>query len=159
MNKCKHKIWMFPLRIFESEGAPGWLSRLSVWLRLRSWSHGSWVQAPHRALCWQLRAGSLLRILCLPLSLPLPAHALFLSLKKKQTFKILKKWRKPFTETFCDAASFQTFQILHLIVQSWVQHVHSWMSYGKREHNVTACSGQASEQESEMDVHDVQWDS
>ena len=35
---------------------PGWLSWLSVWLRLRSWSHNSWVRAPRRALCWQLRA-------------------------------------------------------------------------------------------------------
>ena len=50
-------------------GASGWLSRLSVQLRLRSWSHGSWVCALGWALCWQLRAWSLLRILCLPLSL------------------------------------------------------------------------------------------
>ena len=53
-------------------GVPGWLSRLSVRLRLRSWSHGPWVRAPRRALCWQLRAWSLFQILCLPLSLPLP---------------------------------------------------------------------------------------
>ena len=32
-------------------GAPGWLSWLSIRLRLRSRSHGSWVQAPHGALC------------------------------------------------------------------------------------------------------------
>ena len=38
----------------------------------RSWSHGSWVQDLHRALWWQLRAWSLLQILCLPLSLSLP---------------------------------------------------------------------------------------
>ena len=56
-------------------GAPGRLSQLGVRLRLRSWSHGSWVRAPRRALCWQLGAWSLLRILCLPLSLPLP-HSL-----------------------------------------------------------------------------------
>ena len=56
----------------ELPGAPGWLSRLSVRLRLRSWSHGLWVRTPHRALCWQLRAWSLFRILCLPLSLTLP---------------------------------------------------------------------------------------
>ena len=31
-------------------GTPGWLSWLSIWHRLRSWSHGSWVQA----LCWAL---------------------------------------------------------------------------------------------------------
>ena len=30
-------------------GAPGWLSTLSVWLQLRSWSHGLWVQAPASA--------------------------------------------------------------------------------------------------------------
>ena len=53
-------------------GTPGWLSQLSVWLWLRSWSHGSWVQAPCWALCRHLRAWSLLQILCLPLSLTLP---------------------------------------------------------------------------------------
>ena len=41
------------------KGAPGWLSRLSVRLQLRSWSHSLWVRAPRRALCWQLRAWSL----------------------------------------------------------------------------------------------------
>ena len=41
-------------------GVPGWLSQLSIQLQLRSWSHGSWVQAPRQALCWQLRAWSLL---------------------------------------------------------------------------------------------------
>ena len=62
-------------------GAPGWLSWLSVWLRLRSQSHGSWVQAPHQALCCQRRAhfGS-----SVPLSLcPSPACSLSLSLKNK----------------------------------------------------------------------------
>ena len=32
-------------------GAPGWLDQLRIRLRLRSWSPGSWVQAPHRVLC------------------------------------------------------------------------------------------------------------
>ena len=32
-------------------GAPGWLSRLSIRLRLRSQSRGMWVRAPRRALC------------------------------------------------------------------------------------------------------------
>ena len=71
-------------------GAPGWLSRLSGQLRLRSWSHGPWVQALCRALCWPLGAWSLLGRLCLTLSLPLScSHALslslslFLSLKNK----------------------------------------------------------------------------
>ena len=63
---------------------PGWLSRLNVRLRLRSWSHGLWVRAPRRALCWQLGAWSLLQILCLPLALPpFPIHALSLCLKNK----------------------------------------------------------------------------
>ena len=63
-------------------GAPGWLSQLSLRLQLRSWSHSSWVWAPHQALCWQLRAWSLLRILCLPLSPPLPClHSVSLSHK------------------------------------------------------------------------------
>ena len=53
-------------------GAPGWLSPLSVQLQLRSWSCGSQVRALCRALCWQLRALSLLQIPCLPLSLSLP---------------------------------------------------------------------------------------
>ena len=62
-------------------GVPGWLSWLSVWLRLRSWSHSLWVRAPHQALCWRLRAWSLLWIL--PLSLcPSPTHALSLSVSK-----------------------------------------------------------------------------
>ena len=53
-------------------GVPGWLSRLGVRLQLGSWSRGSWVRALCHALCWQLRAWSLLRILCLPRSLLLP---------------------------------------------------------------------------------------
>ena len=67
-------------------GVPGWLSQLSVWLQLRLWSHGSWVPTPHGALCWQLRAWSLLRILCLPLSLSDPpplVHPISLSLKNR----------------------------------------------------------------------------
>ena len=38
--------------------------------------------APHQALCWQLRAWSLLQILCLLLSLPLP-HLCSVSIKNK----------------------------------------------------------------------------
>ena len=60
INKLKKK----------NPGAPGWLSRLSVWLWPRSWSHSSWVRALHWPLCWWLRACSLIWILCLPLSLP-----------------------------------------------------------------------------------------
>ena len=62
----------------------GWLSRLSNWLRLRSWSHGLRVRAPRQALCWQLTAWSLLRIQCLLLSLcSSPARSLSLSLPLK----------------------------------------------------------------------------
>ena len=69
-----------------------WLSWLSIWLRLRSWSQGSWVQAPCRALCWQLTARSLLQILCLLLSLcPSPAHTLSLSLSLSKINKCKKK--------------------------------------------------------------------
>ena len=66
-----------------SHGEPGWLSLLSFWLWLRSWSCSSWVRAPCWALCWRLRAWSLLRILRL-LSPPLPrlcSLSLSLSLK------------------------------------------------------------------------------
>ena len=75
-------------------GAPGWLSRLSGRLQLRSWSHSPWVPAPHQALCWQLRACTLLWILCLPLSLPLPrwcSVSLCLKNKFKKTLKKKKR--------------------------------------------------------------------
>ena len=61
-------------------GAPGWLRRLGVRLRLRSQSHGPWVRVPRQALCRQLGAWSLLQVLCLPLSAtPLLALCLYLS--------------------------------------------------------------------------------
>ena len=52
--------------------APGGLSGFSVRLRLRSRSRSSWVRAPRGALCRRLGARSPLRVLRLPLSLPLP---------------------------------------------------------------------------------------
>ena len=71
--------------------APGWLSRLSVQLQLKSWSRGLWVQAQHGAHCWQLRPWRLLRTLCLPISLcPSPTCTLSLSLKNKHFKKSLK---------------------------------------------------------------------
>ena len=74
----------------ERGGAPGWLSWLSVRLRLRSWSHGLWVRDLRRALCLQLRAWSLLRILSLSLSLSLPhSRSISFSVSKK-----LKKKKK-----------------------------------------------------------------
>ena len=63
-------------------GERGWLSRLSLWLRLGSWSCHSWVWASRLALCWQLRAWRLFQILCLPLS-ALPPFMLCLSLSQK----------------------------------------------------------------------------
>ena len=63
-------------------GTPGWLSWLSVWRQLRLCSRSSWVQAPRRALCWQLGAWSLLQTLSLSLSLSAPPQ-LMLSLSQK----------------------------------------------------------------------------
>ena len=72
-------------------GVPGWLSQLSVWLWLRSWSQYSWVQAPHQARCCQCRAcfGS-----SVPLSLcPSLPRALAPSLNKHflKTYIIMKQ--------------------------------------------------------------------
>ena len=84
-------VLLFHISLFRiSPGAPGWLSQLSVRLQLRSWSYGSWVRAPPRALCWQLRACSLLLTLCLhPLS---SSSDHTLSFSQKQ-IKIKKKKR------------------------------------------------------------------
>ena len=76
-------------------GAPGWLSQLSVPLQLRSWSCSLWVRALHQALCWQLRAWSLLLVLCLPLSLSLPCSC-SVSLCLKHKINIFKKLKKNF---------------------------------------------------------------
>ena len=71
----------------EITGVPEWLSQLSVWLQLRSWPHGLWVQAPPRALHWQCGA-------CLGFSLcPSATHSHSLSLSK-QIDKNFKKHRK-----------------------------------------------------------------
>ena len=64
--------------------AAGWLSRLSFRLQLRSRPRGPWVRAPRGALGWWLRAWSLLPILCVSLSLPLPRScSVCLCLKNK----------------------------------------------------------------------------
>ena len=85
-------VWSL-LKILSLSGAPGWLSRLNVRLRLRSWSHCPWVRAPCRALCCgRLRAWSCFGF-CVSLSLcPSPAHALSLCISKinKNSKKILK---------------------------------------------------------------------
>ena len=74
-------------------GAPGWLSWLSILLRLRSWSHSLWVWAPCRTLCWQLRGWNQLRILCLLLSLSLSKLCLSLYVSQKIN-KCKKKIKK-----------------------------------------------------------------
>ena len=69
-------------------GVPGWLSWLNVWLGFRSWSRGSWVWALHRALCWHLRAWSLLWILCLSFLSSLPLLSVSQTLKKIKKQKV-----------------------------------------------------------------------
>ena len=93
LNRLSHPGTPIPiLQIKKSRwtGAPGWLSWLSVRLQLRSWSRGSWVWAPHQALCWQLRAWRLLWILCLLLSMPLP-YLCYVSPKWINVKKIKKR--------------------------------------------------------------------
>ena len=84
-------IWKNDTLKYVCFGAPGWLSWLGVWLELRSWSPCSWIQAPLRALCCQLRSWSLLQILCLPLSAAPPLLTLCLSLSKINIKKFLFK--------------------------------------------------------------------
>ena len=72
-------------------GAPGWLSRLSVPLQLRSRCCGLWVRAPRRALCCSSEPEACFGF-CVPLSLcSFPTHALSVSLKYKHSKKNLKK--------------------------------------------------------------------
>ena len=85
---CIDKFRLKKFMYFKIPGAPGWLSWLSVQLRLRSWSHGLWVRALQQALCWQLRTWSLLQILSPSLSAP-PPLALSLSLSLSLS-KIIK---------------------------------------------------------------------
>ena len=83
----------------EEEGHLGCFGGLSVRLWVRSWSHGLWVWAPYRALCWQLRAWSLLQLLCLPLPLALPcSHSVCLSVSQKE-INIKNKRRPRWTTT------------------------------------------------------------
>ena len=76
----------------EKHRAPRGLSRLSVQLRLRSWSHGSWVWGPHWALCCQCRAYFWPSVPCPPRLLPSSCtHVLFLSLQNKLFLKKKEK--------------------------------------------------------------------
>ena len=68
--------YVFPLNSIATnfknleKGVPRCLSRLSIGLWLRSWSHGSWVRSLPRTLRWE--QGAFLRFsVSLPLSLPL----------------------------------------------------------------------------------------
>ena len=68
-------------------GEPGWLSQLSAWFWLGSWSHGLRGRVPHGALHWQCGA-------CLGFSLypPLPLpHMLSLSLSQNKLYINFKK--------------------------------------------------------------------
>ena len=67
-----------------STKAPGWLSQLSIWLQLRSWSRTPWVQTPYQALCWQLRASdSVSPSLSAPHPLTLCLSQKWINVKKK----------------------------------------------------------------------------
>ena len=68
----------------ELRRAPGWLSRLSIQLRLESWSHGSWVWALHQALCWQCGACFRSSVSC-SLSLSLSLSLSKINIKKNRT--------------------------------------------------------------------------
>ena len=95
LNTCFYSKFSFLttniFRIYSSRsylqlclGAPGWLSWLSIRLQLRSWSHSSRVQALCLALRWQLRAWSLLQILCVCLCPSALPASLTLSLSLSQ---------------------------------------------------------------------------
>ena len=72
-------------------GAPGWLSRLSVRLWLRSWSRGQWVRARIRLCADCSEPGACFRF-CVSLSLTLPrSFSVSLCLKNKQTLKKKQK--------------------------------------------------------------------
>ena len=100
--------------------APGWLSRLSVRLQLSSWSCGLWVRAPCRALRWQLRAWSLLGILCLPLSAP-TLLSLSLSLSKvinKQKLKNKEKKKNSILDSEVRLFAFKSY-LCNLVYDLW----------------------------------------
>ena len=71
-------------------GVPGWLSRLSFRLPLRSWSHGLWVRAPCPLCADSSEPGACFGF-CVSLSLcPSPIRALSLS-----AFQKWIKWKSP----------------------------------------------------------------
>ena len=76
-------VWLFRYYLRIYHGSACVTSQLSVQLRLRSRSHSSWVWALCQALCWQLRAWSLLQILHLPPFLPLPCLCCLSKINKR----------------------------------------------------------------------------
>ena len=60
----------FFVKVYHNHGAPAWFSRLSIRLWLRSWSHGSWVQARVGLCADSSEPGACFRF-CLSVSLSL----------------------------------------------------------------------------------------
>ena len=100
MKRLRHleSLWAFravgcpsiyiALKVFKEWEVPGWLSRLSGQLRLRSWSHGL---SPSSSSVLTAQSLELLWILCVALCLFLsPAHALSRSKINKQKKKFSK---------------------------------------------------------------------
>ena len=86
LKSFPHSIfyWLYPHGIIFKNyilghlvGSVGWAT--NSWFHLRSWSHGSWDQALHQALCWQW--GACLGFSLFP-SLSVPPLARSLSLSK-----------------------------------------------------------------------------
>ena len=53
---CTARIIMEKEYSFRGAWVAQSVKRLTLWFRLRSWTHDAWVQAPCRAPCWQGRA-------------------------------------------------------------------------------------------------------
>ena len=119
-------------------GAPGWLSRFSVRLRLRSRSHGSWIRAPRRALCRQLGAWNLLLIVCLPLSLCPPLLTLCLSKMNKDVEKKFKE--KEAEKTSPSAKEDKIKATATLRVDSCLCKAQAWAPNNDRFHGISEYS-------------------
>ena len=85
-------LFTFAFTFTEIFDRGAWVTLWSARIQLRSWSPGSWVQAPHWALCCQ--CGACFRS-CFFLSLPLP-HSCICSLSKIN--KHLKKFLRHYWE-------------------------------------------------------------
>ena len=74
-------------------GAPPWLSRLSIRLQLRSWSHGSWVRALRQPQSLEPASDSVSPSLSAP-----PPLILYLSLYLSLSLSLKRKW--PFKKIY-----------------------------------------------------------